>query len=100
MTLKDFVSTLNNSNRIRILKDDTEIYVGYLALFVMGHGLEENGDLFIQYKSEKVKKFQAVPEITHKKWKELNLMRPIEPEETPDLSFSDLQLKIYYTIYI
>lgn len=100
MTLKDFVSTLYNSDRIRILKDDAEIYVGYLASFAMGHGLEKNGELFTQYKNEEVKKFRAVPEITHKKWKELNLMRPLEPEETPDFSFSDLQLKIYYTIYI
>lgn len=45
-------------------------------------------------------KFRAVPEITHRKWKELNLMSPLRPDETPDFKFQELQMKLYYTIYI
>lgn len=47
-----------------------------------------------------VVKFRAVPEITHRKWKELNLMSPLRPDETPDFKFQELQMKLYYTIYI
>lgn len=98
--MQEFVKTLYNSDRIRIFKDDKEIYTGFLASLVMNDENEQGGELFNQYKNEQVKKFRAIPEITHKKWKELNLMRPLEPDETPDFSFSDLQQKLYYTIYI
>ena len=47
-----------------------------------------------------VKKFRAVPEITHRRWKELGLMKPLEPEQTAQYKFSDLQMSLYYTIYI
>lgn len=42
----------------------------------------------------------AVPEITHRRWKELGLMKPLEPEQTAQYKFSDLQMSLYYTIYI
>ena len=47
-----------------------------------------------------VKKFRAVPEITHRRWKELGLMKPLEPDQTAQYKFSDLQMSLYYTIYI
>lgn len=42
----------------------------------------------------------AVPEITHRRWKELGLMKPLEPDQTTQYKFSDLQMSLYYTIYI
>ena len=33
-------------------------------------------------------------------WKELGLMKPLEPEQTAQYKFSDLQMSLYYTIYI
>jgi hypothetical protein len=70
-----------------------------LALFApeVGH---TNCKLYEQYKFDEVVKFRAVPEITHRKWKELNLMSPLRPDETPDFKFQELQMKLYYTIYI
>lgn len=56
--------------------------------------------LYEQYKNDKVIRFRAVPEITHRKWKELNLMSPLKPDETPDFRFQELQMKLYYTIYL
>ena len=53
-----------------------------------------------QHKNDTVVKFRAVPEITHRKWKELNLMSPLRPDETPDFRFQELQMKLYYTIYL
>lgn len=44
--------------------------------------------------------YSAIPEITHRKYKERGLIAPMKPEETPDYSFRDLQLCIYHTITI
>ena len=94
------MSIPNNS----ILKDGKvkggeEMFVGYLALFApeVGH---TNCTLYEQHKNDTVVKFRAVPEITHRKWKELNLMSPLRPDETPDFKFQELQMKLYYTIYL
>lgn len=38
--------------------------------------------------------------MPHRKWKELNLMSPLRPDETPDFRFQELQMKLYYTIYL
>lgn len=99
MTLEELIDTLESTNMLRIFKGDEEIFVGYLALFApeVGH---TNCKLYEQYKNDKVIKFSAVPEITHRKWKELNLMSPLKPDETQDFRFQDLQMKLYYTIYL
>ncbi len=94
MTLEEFVKLLGNSDRLRILKDGKEIFVGWLALLVM------HNEMYERMRTDAVKKFRAIPEIRHKRWKELNLMKPLEPDETPEFSFSDLQMNLYYTIYI
>ena len=99
MTLADLLNILESADMLRIIKGDEEIFVGYLALFApeVGH---TNCKLYEQYKFDEVVKFRAVPEITHRKWKELNLMSPLRPDETPDYKFQVLQMKLYYTIYI
>lgn len=99
MTLEELIDTLESANMLRIFKGDEEIFVGYLALFApeVGH---TNCKLYEQYKNDKVIRFRAVPEITHRKWKELNLMSPLRPDETPDFRFQELQMKLYYTIYL
>lgn len=99
MTLAEFLETLTSADMLRIFKDNEEIFVGYLALFApeVGHA---NCELYEQHKNGKVIRFRAVPEITHRKWKELNLMSPLKPDETPDFKFQELQMKLYYTIYL
>ena len=99
-TLKDIVGLLQNSNRVRIIKNNKDIYVGWLANLVTTHGIEGKGDLYQQHMNDEVIKLAAVDEIRHKKWKELKLTSPLEPNETPDYSFSDLEMRLYYTIYI
>lgn len=94
MTVGDFLATITNPDRVRIVQQDKDIFVGFLGVFVL------KTDLFDSIVNEKVVKFRAVPEICHRRWKELNLMRPLEPDETPDYRFSDLEMKLYYTIYI
>jgi hypothetical protein len=99
MILQELIDTLDNSDCLRVIKDDKEIFVGYVAIFSMKIKSQEM-NLFEQYKQETVKKFKAVPEIRHRRWKELNLIKPLMPEETPNFSFSDLQMSLYYTIYL
>lgn len=76
-----------------------EVYVGYLAAFkpFADHEISEE---YRKYSGHEVKKFRAVPEITHRRWKELGLLKPLEPDQTAQYKFSDLQMSLYYTIYI
>ena len=94
MTLEEFVKLLENSDRLRILKGEKEVFVGWLALLVM------HNEMYERMRTDAVKKFKAIPEIRHRQWKERNLMKPLEPDETPEFLFSDLQMNLYYTIYI
>ena len=99
MTVKEFIGTLESSDRLRIIEGKAEVYVGYLAAFkpFADHEISEE---YRKYSGHEVKKFRAVPEITHRRWKELGLMKPLEPDQTPQYKFSDLQMSLYYTIYI
>lgn len=99
MTLEQQLDILENSDMLRVIKNDKEIYVGYLASFAPKAG-NRDCEIYEQHKSDKVVRFRAVPEIKHRKWRELNLMSPLQPDETPDFRFSDLQMKLYYTIYL
>ena len=94
MTLEEFARLLENSDRLRIIKDEKEVFVGWLAMLVMYN------EAYEEMRTDVVKRFRAIPEIRHKRWKELNLMKPLEPDRTPEFSFSDLQMNLYYTIYI
>lgn len=60
----------------------------------------EISEEYRKYSEHEVKKFRAVPEITHRRWEELGLMKPLEPDQTAQYKFSDLQMSLYYTIYI
>lgn len=80
-------------------KSKKNVVVGYLAAFkpFADHEISEE---YRKYSGHEVKKFRAVPEITHRRWKELGLMKPLEPDQTAQYKFSDLQMSLYYTIYI
>lgn len=92
MTLEDILKLLSPSNRLRIIKDEKDAWIGWLGNFgIIAHGLTGK---------EEVDSLQAIPEIRHKKWEEKGLMKPIEPEEAAQYSFSDLEMKLYYTIYL
>lgn len=92
MKLREFIGVFEQSERLRIVKDGKEIYTGYKALM-------EHAELETVMDAE-VKRFCPVPEIRHKEWKKRGLMPPMKPEETPEFSFSDLQMTLYNTIYI
>lgn len=94
MTVKDVMTILESPDKVRIFRNDEEIYNEYFAQ------MRADEKLIKQIGDTEVKRCRLIPEIRHKRWKELGLNAPLKPEETPDYSFSDLQLCIYYTIII
>lgn len=96
MTLQDIVGILENPDRLRIIKDKEDLFVGWRATLVM----DKDNKFMQQYGQEEMKKFRVIPEIRHKQWKEKGLMQPLQPEVLAEYSFSDLQMSLYYTIYI
>lgn len=96
MTLQDIVGILENPDRLRIIKDKKDLFVGWRATLVM----DKDNEFMQQYGQEEMKKFRVIPEIRHKQWKEKGLMQPLQPEQLAEYSFSDLQMSLYYTIYI
>lgn len=99
MTLEEQCNALESTDMLRIVKDGDDLFVGYLAAFTPRIANHQN-KLYDAHKNGAVKRFRAVPEVTHREWEERNLMRPLQPDETPDYKFEDMQVKLYYTIYI
>lgn len=99
MKFGETLKVLENPDRIRIFKDEKEICTGYIGTQFM-HGAGLGGELFEMYKDEEVKKIRCAIEIRHRRWEELGLKSPLTPNETPDFKFSDLQMKLYYMIYL
>ena len=93
MTLADIVGVMSGPDRVRIIKGKVELYAGYLGNLV--HMAE-----YETHMTEEVTRIKDTIDITHKRYKELGLMKPLHPEETPNYSFSDLQLTIYREIIL
>jgi len=94
MKFGEVMTLLESPDRVRIMQDGKEIYNQFFA------NLNADTETIEKFKDVEVKRFRLIPEIRHKQWKEKNLMPPLKPDETPEYSFSDLQLTIYHTIYI
>lgn len=94
MTVKEFCAVISEASRLRIRKDMKDVYVGFLGV------LKTDSSMFGSIQDMEVKRFIADPELRHRQWQQRKLMKPLLPKETPDYSFSDLQLTLYYTIEI
>lgn len=93
MKLREFLTVFEQSDRLRIVKNEKDVYTGFLALMAHAGNMEALMDA-------EVKRFRPTPEIRHKEWQKRGLMAPLQPQETPDYSFSDLQMNLYNTIYL
>lgn len=99
MILEDLIGVIEKSDRLRIYKGGEEVFIGFVALLMPIYG--QSGDqVYKSIRDKEVKKLRVVPEIRHKEWERSDLMRPLQPEEMPEFCFSDLQMSLYYTIYI
>lgn len=87
MKLREFLTVFEQSDRLRIVKNEKDVYTGFLALMAHAGGVEELMDA-------EVKRFRPIPEIRHKEWQKRGLMPPLQPQETPEYSFSDLQMNL------
>lgn len=94
ITLEEFAELLEPTDRIRIIKGNKEAFIGWLDI------LKGYTEIYKDLKSDQVREFRAVPELRHKNWEELGLLSPIEPYTPAEFSFSDMQMKLYYTIYL
>ena len=94
MTVKDVMTLLESLDRVRVIKEGEEIYNLYFA------NMEVDKDIVAQIGDAEVKRFRAIPEITHRKYKERGRIAPMNPEVTPDYYFRDLQMCLYLTITI
>ena len=100
MKIKELISVLSWPDNLRIIRGERqEVYRGYLANL-------NNNKHEIDWKragitgEEEVKSFRVQHDISHKRWRELHLLPPIEPARLAEYRFRDLQMTIYYTIYI
>lgn len=88
VTVENFLNLLIGSDRVQIVKGGEILFNGWKS------------SVPDQYKNETVKLFRVDLEIRHKQWEKEGLMPPLEPKQTPDFSFSDLIIKLYYKICI
>lgn len=63
--VKDFIALLHNSDRLRIMQDGKEVFVGYLSTLMM-----DKTCVYNTVRDCVMKEFRAVPEIRHKQWQE------------------------------
>lgn len=99
MKIKELISVLTPPDALRIVKGEQQVYIGYLGN-LNNSGNVTNWDRAGLTGEEEVKLFRLEPDISHKRYKELHLLPPYEPERLAEYRFSDLQMTIYYTIYI
>ena len=96
MTVKEFIGTLESSDRLRIIEGKAEVYVGYLAAFIpfADHEISEE---YRKYSGHEVKKFRTAPEITHRRRIEHGILQPLETDNTAQYKIKDMQMTHYYT---
>ncbi|RKM61012.1 hypothetical protein D6855_03700 [Butyrivibrio sp. CB08] len=103
MNLQSQLSVIDHSCRVRILDQRITntfvVFDSYKALAIDSEG-KLGGNLDREYLGYKVLKLRMIPEINHKRAKELGLIESMHPEDTPAYSFSDLELRLYYEITI
>lgn len=91
ITVREFLKTLTGPDQIKIVKDKEILFVGYRA---------DGKEIPPECLDAEMKLFRSEPEIRHREWKKRGLMPPLEPDQTPDFKFSDLEMKLYYKICI
>lgn len=94
MKVFELINTLENSDRVRIYKDGQAQFINWAFEF------KENHDKYNLSGEETVEKFRATVEKTHKEWKKRGLTPPTEIKIPPRYIAGDMNISLYYDIYI
>lgn len=98
-TLRQLVSTLPKEQRICVIRNREAVYAGFVADIVDPLGVHPSNPIE-HIMDHLVSKIVTDTEIRHKKWKENGYMPPLEPSETPDYEFKELEQKTYLKVYL
>lgn len=96
MILAEVLPLLSAPERLKIQNEKGKLlYCGYVGLLnyekAAEDGVDGNADVI---------KLGYGSELNHKRWKELGLKEPIEPETVADISYSDLEQRLYFVITV
>lgn len=99
MILKELLEVLSGPDELLIVReaekeaDEEILYKGYKGLPICNL-------IPAELMEETVTRFSFYPEIKHREWEKRNLMPPIDPDKTPNFKYKDLQITIYYKIFL
>lgn len=100
MTLGELFKIMDNPDLIRVKRGNEVLYAGFLGMVenktLDGYDFERVN----ASEDAEIKKIRAVPELRHRNYKALELEPPLKPDIAPKYKFSDLQMQLYYDIYI
>lgn len=95
MIFTEFEKLLHGPDMLRIMRGKEEVYKGYFGVMQYEEESRKNA-----IKNAEVVGFRAIPEIRHRRWREMGLDAPLLPEQLPQYCFCDLMMTLYYTIYL
>lgn len=99
MTLDQLIDVANDQPQRWMIREGKEvIFAGWIWELKDILLKPDKEDLYRSIKDREVEQFKFHLDIKHKQWKEKDLMKPLMPEETPQYSFSDLRLDLYYEV--
>lgn len=96
ITVSDALSLLCNSDRAIIVESTEQGQQIVIKGWVADVKKNANEELL----SRKAEALRCICETRHRKWKEKGLIAPIMPEQTPEYSFKDMEVRVYYAIHI
>lgn len=92
MNLEQALNYRTGSDRVILYENKKAIFTGYASMIPQ--------EIKDRLSSEEVTGYRCRLDKTHKEWAKRGLMPPLQSEETEQYSFSDLQLSLYYCIYV
>lgn len=94
VTLSALIALISSSERARVIKGGAVIFADW------GYYLKENYSELGFTGDEIVTSFRAHLDTSHKDWKKLGLMPPLDQQSTPQYIAGDMRINMYYDIYI
>lgn len=95
MRVSELTPFLTGPTRLRVWRGKDMLACNYFG------AIDSDADMRAIFKADpQIEKFSVTPEITHREWKERGLMKPMEPEIARTYEFKDLQMLLYYDIYV